>query len=241
MFPVIFIPTYNSEKFLEKTLDSLMEQTGVGKFPICVIDNDSTDKTRDIARSYHRVEVFKNDENIGRIQNWNKCLDMFRVQKGFDCMKFVFAGDTLKKNCLKYQVEALNPPMVGMVTCAHTVEDKVGKYVMRHFDTQKVLTPKESLDEAKYKGNWIAGSTACPLFTKELLGDIRFNTGLDWAADWMFWTQLSEKTNIRYLDADLVKFNMAARKGYIALSGTPEARQDEEFVEIYIQDKLLKL
>lgn len=241
MNSIIFIPTYNSEKFLAETLASLSAQDGVDPFPICVVDNNSEDKTREIARTYKNVEVFKNDKNIGRIQNWNKCLDLFRKQEAFDCMKFVFAGDTLKPKCLRTQLEALNPPTIDIVTCAHKVIRKKGNYIMRHFDTQRVFTPKESLKEGCYKGNWIAGSMACPLFTKEVLGNTKFNTKMPWAADWMFWTMLSERTNIGYLDQILVQFNMETRSGYNKLAGTHEAKQDEEFVEIYIQDKLLKL
>jgi glycosyltransferase involved in cell wall biosynthesis len=241
MKPTIFIPTYNSEKFIARTLDSLVAQQGIDKFPICVIDNNSTDKTRDIARSYTNVEVFKNEKNIGRIQNWNKCLDMFKTQKVFDCMKFVFVGDILKPNCLRTQLDALNSSKVDMVTCVHEVIKKEGNYIMKHFYNRKISTPRENLVWGQLKGNWIAGCMACPLFTKEALGDTKFNTKMAWAADWMFWTQLSERISIKYLIEALVEFHMDARKGYTSLAGTHEARQDEEFVQIYIQDKLNKI
>lgn len=47
----IIIPTKNSANFLAKCLDSLKKQT-YNKIEIIVVDNNSSDKTKDIARKY---------------------------------------------------------------------------------------------------------------------------------------------------------------------------------------------
>ncbi len=47
----VVIPTYNEEKFLPKLLESLKVQTYKGPYEVIVVDNNSTDKTSEIAQS----------------------------------------------------------------------------------------------------------------------------------------------------------------------------------------------
>jgi len=47
----VTVPTKNSEKFLEKCLDSIKDQT-YKNIELIVVDNNSTDKTKEIAREY---------------------------------------------------------------------------------------------------------------------------------------------------------------------------------------------
>ncbi len=48
----VVIPAYNEEKFLPACLDSLAAQKTSREFEVIVVDNNSTDKTGEIARSY---------------------------------------------------------------------------------------------------------------------------------------------------------------------------------------------
>ena len=47
----ILIPTYNSEKYIEKCLNSVISQT-YPNIEIIIIDGGSTDKTLDIVKKY---------------------------------------------------------------------------------------------------------------------------------------------------------------------------------------------
>lgn len=48
----IIIPAYNEEKLIFKCLDSLVKQQTDRDFEVIVVDNNSTDKTREIAEKY---------------------------------------------------------------------------------------------------------------------------------------------------------------------------------------------
>lgn len=48
----VIIPAYNEEKKLGECLDSLIEQRTTQKFDVIVVDNNSQDKTAEIARRY---------------------------------------------------------------------------------------------------------------------------------------------------------------------------------------------
>ena len=54
----IIIPTYNEEKDISKCLESL-ENQAFKDFEIIVVDDGSTDKTREIVRKFKKVKLIK--------------------------------------------------------------------------------------------------------------------------------------------------------------------------------------
>jgi glycosyltransferase involved in cell wall biosynthesis len=70
----ICIPTYNAEKTLRETVESVLAQT-YQDFEILLQDNASTDGTwqmmQDMAKRDSRIKPFRNDSNLGMIGNWN--------------------------------------------------------------------------------------------------------------------------------------------------------------------------
>lgn len=68
----IVVPTYNVEKWLEKTLSSIEDQT-YKNFDVCVIDDCSTqEEGRDIIRQFcgrNSWEAIFNKENVGALHN----------------------------------------------------------------------------------------------------------------------------------------------------------------------------
>lgn len=57
----IIVPTYNCEKYLKECLDSIVSQRHRGRTQIIVVDNQSTDKTLEIARRYTKIIVSEKD------------------------------------------------------------------------------------------------------------------------------------------------------------------------------------
>jgi glycosyltransferase involved in cell wall biosynthesis len=68
----VCIPAYNSEKTIAETLRSLLQQT-YKNVEIYVIDNVSTDRTREIVKSFKDVRLQVNQKNIGGEPNLKKC------------------------------------------------------------------------------------------------------------------------------------------------------------------------
>ncbi len=78
----IGMPIYNEADYLAETLDSLLCQTFYD-FEIIISDNASTDDTSLICRKYaekdKRIKYYREDKNIGEINNFNK---VARLSKG---------------------------------------------------------------------------------------------------------------------------------------------------------------
>ena len=68
---------YNGEHYLRETIESILNQT-YKDFKFLILDNASTDSSREIIRSYNdpRIELVALPENIGQVAALNKGLDM---------------------------------------------------------------------------------------------------------------------------------------------------------------------
>lgn len=75
------LPVFDSERFLEQTLQSILAQT-YADFELLISDNVSSDATPEIARDFcrrdRRVRYFRNDVNIGADRNYNRCIELAR-------------------------------------------------------------------------------------------------------------------------------------------------------------------
>ncbi len=71
----IGLPVYNGEKYLERTLRSILNQT-FSDFELIICDNASTDGTQAICKRYaesdNRIRYVINEENIGAARNYDK-------------------------------------------------------------------------------------------------------------------------------------------------------------------------
>ena len=75
----IITPCYNSEKYISETIRSVLNQT-YSNFEIIIIDDNSTDNSLDIIRSYSqqdsRIKLITLNKNSGAANARNKALNM---------------------------------------------------------------------------------------------------------------------------------------------------------------------
>ena len=74
----IGLPAYNAEKFMDKTISSILNQTW-RDFELIISDNASTDKTSEICKKFERIDsrinFFKQEKNMGPYWNFNFVLE----------------------------------------------------------------------------------------------------------------------------------------------------------------------
>ncbi|MBT9143193.1 MAG: putative glycosyltransferase EpsE [Dehalococcoidia bacterium] len=73
----ICVPTYNAERTVVATLQSILNQT-YHNLEILVVDNASTDNTLSLLQQINdpRLVIHRNERNIGAEQNWSKCVHL---------------------------------------------------------------------------------------------------------------------------------------------------------------------
>lgn len=115
----ICIPAYNSEKFIKKTVASILRQT-YENIELIIVDDCSSDGTyalmEEFAKADKRVRIYKNDENLGMSGNWNKCLSLCTG----DYMKLCCADDLLARRAVEKEVAALENNPSAVLVCSDT-------------------------------------------------------------------------------------------------------------------------
>src|SRR4030067_2802339 len=73
----VLMSVYNGEKYLEKAINSILNQTFTD-FEFLIVNDGSTDGSVKIIESYndHRIRLVHNEANIGLINSLNKGLDL---------------------------------------------------------------------------------------------------------------------------------------------------------------------
>lgn len=97
----VIIPVYNGEKYLEKTLESMVTQT-VENFEVIIVDDGSTDATPEIAKKYcdeYNDFFYIRQEHAGVYAARNRGIEQAKCEY----FLFVDCGDLL----VEYSVEAL--------------------------------------------------------------------------------------------------------------------------------------
>ncbi len=69
----VLMSVYNGEKYLREAIESILNQT-FGDYEFLIIDDASTDDSREIILSYEdeRIKLIDNKENIGLTKSLNK-------------------------------------------------------------------------------------------------------------------------------------------------------------------------
>jgi len=127
----IVIVTFNSEKFIVNCLDNIKADESLSRTKIFVIDNNSTDRTADLLRNYHKdLDVTYNKRNIGYgsacNQGIKKCDTPFALFMNPDA----FPQKGVIANLLAHME---NDPMVGAASCKLVNPDNTIQYSCREF------------------------------------------------------------------------------------------------------------
>jgi len=125
---LVFVPTYNSEKYLRQCLDSVLKQTF--KDWQCVISDDaSTDKSVEIAREYEKIDsrfkVLTHEKNVGAANNWNRA----KENNNSFATKILCADDYLLKDALRRQLDILQRNQTAIVFSERYIVFPSGKKI----------------------------------------------------------------------------------------------------------------
>lgn len=98
----IIMPSYNTGKFIEKTINSVINQT-YNNWELIIVDDCSNDNTDEIVKSINdsRIVYLKNEKNSGAAVSRNKAL---KEAKG-RWIAFLDSDDLWKKDKLQKQID----------------------------------------------------------------------------------------------------------------------------------------
>lgn len=189
----VIIPVYNVDMYIEKCLDSIINQT-YKNLEIILIDDGSTDGSGKKCDSYackdNRIKVI-HQKNCGLSAARNRGLD---VATG-EYIVFADSDDWIEPNMYSCLIQQLIENNADIVYCGFYVEKGTSEvhtlptcFVERQKDFQgKVI-----------RSDWLYSVVWNKMFKKSIIEKTRFNTMLDYSEDAFFLYEISKNTNSVY-------------------------------------------
>lgn len=193
----VIIPVYNNEKFIKTAIASVFNQT-YKKTEIIVVDDGSTDGTRDIVESLKgKVKVVSQD-NQGAAAARNLGAGL---AQGY-WIAFLDSDDTWLPEKLERQISE-----TGKRDWSYTDTQFMGGANNGLRDSQFTKKYEGNVLRKLVQGNFISTSTVMIKSSvfKEFGG---FDVSLRSIQDWELWTRISEKHEITYIDEPLVHYRV---------------------------------
>jgi glycosyltransferase involved in cell wall biosynthesis len=213
---LIMIPVYNAAGYIQRSIESCLNQT----LPtdVWIVDNRSTDKTQSIVSAYiekyDRVKLFVNDNNYGRVGNWNRCLDLF-MNSEYEYIKYVFSGDEIFPNCIEEGEKAFSfDNEIGAVAFPYEFvsEDNIVS-ISRHGECPNVLFSAKDITYKNLANDGLLGAIVSNIYSKKHIGNIRFNEFYSAKTD--FDILVLKNSKAFYLDKVLARFNVDSHKTFL--------------------------
>jgi len=123
----VVIPVHNTAAYLSECIESVLKQR-YSNWELVIVDNASTDGSRDIALSYarqdSRLRVFQYDELLPQVPNYNRALAKISPESKY--VKVLEADNWLFPECLGKMVGlAEESPSVAVVSSYNVTETLV--------------------------------------------------------------------------------------------------------------------
>lgn len=155
----IIVPVYNTEKYLEECLESILSQQTKYKFLVVVVNDGSTDNSREILKKYEVNQHVKiiDQENKGFSGARNSALQKINARY----VMFVDSDDRMAENAIENLVSGAEN------LCADIVE---GGY--HYFENEKIIST--NIKKESYDTKELYGFAWGKVFKSELFRHIHF-------------------------------------------------------------------
>ncbi len=120
----VFIPVYNREKYIKKSIQSILNQS-LTDFELIIINDGSTDNTEEIILSFDspKIRYYKNKQNLGIPKTRNRGLELARGKY----LALLDSDDVALPNRLKIQVDYMESHPEVIVSGTHFKNIKILK------------------------------------------------------------------------------------------------------------------
>lgn len=182
----ILIPVYNGEKYIARAIESALDLYEIAK--IIVLDNSSTDRTKEIALSYKGVEYSFTDSLIPMFDNFNRALDLVDTEY----FTFLCVDDVLVGQGIRDAITILDTSQdIGIIFGKNIGIDLDSPYV---FPLHKWKTPVTGSNAISswFKASYLYGINIFPypsgvVFRKKPISMLKFDPKIGAPADISFY------------------------------------------------------
>ncbi len=201
----VIIPTHNRAELVGQAVQSVLNQT-YRKMEIIVVDDGSTDNTRDVLRKYHATIRYIYQERSERSRARN---EGFRYSKG-DYVAFLDSDDLWLPMKIEKQVQVLNGNSdIGLVYTEVQYIDINGRPYIGDICWDKPVRP--ALYEDLMTHNVITGTTSSVMVRRTCLDKVGlFDESMNTCEDLDLYRRIARYHNFHKIELTLTKFRIHA-------------------------------
>ena len=208
MFISIITASYNYEKYIKETIESVINQT-YKNWELIIVDDGSTDNSVEIIKSYcqkdNRIKLYQHEGGVNK--GLSETIKLGISKANGDWIAFLESDDKFMPECLEEKVKVIekNPEVKFIFSDLQMFGDekeKTDKEKWYNKFKKRYKTIYMDLSLALLKQNWIC-TFSIVMLRKDLITDCDYNTPIDAFLDLWLWVQISQKTKFYYLDKKL--------------------------------------
>jgi len=202
----VIIPNYNYGIFLEERITSILNQT-YNNFEIIILDDMSTDNSKDI------IEKYRNEEKVTQIiyNSRNSGSPFYQWDKGFQHSKgeiiwIAESDDSCAPTFLERTVNEFVKHGENCVLCfcrSILIDIHNNHIGERGMSGNMFLSGKLFLKKYLSRYNFICNASGTIIKKDALYNIDRTYTQYRACGDWLFWIEISKKGEISYIDLPL--------------------------------------
>ena len=226
----VIVPVYNVEAYLERCVESILQQT-YAHFELILINDGSTDSSGQIcdrlASQYENIKVY-HIENAGVSNARNMGIQLATGS----WVTFIDSDDFVTQDYLATLASAVEGLNVGFVIAPlHHIKNGIVTDIPPHSGKTELWSTEETMKELLMTTRTSFFPVA-KLFKRNLLADEKFNTNYHLAEDALFLTELLLKTRCSSVFIDKPVYYYDHREG----SATTSVNQHVfDTIEVYKQ------
>jgi GT2 family glycosyltransferase len=240
----VCVPVFNAASSIGRCLDAVLRQD-LASAEILVIDNQSTDGTlaevARVLRGVRAARVIVNESNVGRIENWNRCIHNARGTY----VKFVMANDVLWRSSVALLVaQALEGPDAVIVSSRHQFWDGGAAEVPEARRPERIAcySGTEAIECVRAGGNPFWALNGALIRREHVVAhSIQFDTHIPYCADLDFCARLSIHGLTVHVPAPTYWFNTGVKSrvyftGFVPESFFAEVRQVHRSIDAVLRE-----
>ncbi len=198
----VLMPTFNRADLLDQTLRQVLNQDcDESLWKLTVIDNASTDKTKEILKKYSNLnnnfEFIINPRNVGLFGNLNNCIDFAETQK----FMIIHSDDSVVENFIPKALETIknleDTDLIIGPSKAYLLESNES---LENWHSSELFTQGiNKIDNFQFFNSLIKGSSnfifaPSVIYDKNFFGaDLRYSENYSFTSDFDLWLKVSLK------------------------------------------------